>query len=113
MNRSEANTISKEVIAELQAFAKARGITIESAGGKYDDVSLTMKIKIVTDVEKAVEAKKSNVDSICALYNLVPSRAGIKLVDYNSRAYKMPFIYEKGGKRYKCDENVIRRYLAA
>jgi hypothetical protein len=110
MDKKAATTISKDIIAELQEFAKARGLTITSEGGKFDSVSLTMKVKIA-ETEKAKEAQSSQIENLCKLYNIVPERNGIKLVDFKQRSWKRPFVYMKDGKRWVCDEQTIRAYL--
>ena len=110
MDKATANKLSKEIIAELQSLAKKHGLTIENGGGKFDSVSLTMKIKI-SETEKAKVATENNMKSICSLYNLEEERNGIKLVDFKQRSWKRPFIFLQDGKRYVCDERTIKLYL--
>lgn len=110
MDKKIAQNISKEVIAELQALAKKHGFTIENAGGKFDDVSLTMKIKI-SETAKAKAADENEVKSICSLYNLEAERNGIKLVGFKPRSWKRPFVFMQDGKKFVCDERTIKAYL--
>jgi len=44
---------------------------------------------------------------------LVMEKNGCKLVRYDSKKYKMPFIYEKGGKLYKTSEEHAKFLFAA
>lgn len=112
MDKNTANTLSKEIVKELEALAKRHNLTITPKGGKFNDFSLTMKIEIA-EAEGKKEAQTEKVKDVCSMYGLVEARNGIKLVDFNSRAHKMPFIFLKNGKRFKCDVDTIKSYLGA
>lgn len=104
--------------AEMQAILSKYGIDsnleIEVGNMKFSEAEVEIKVKA-----KVVGAKTlTNVileSRVAALGMKLTNRFGDQLVDYNTRAHKMPFVYINAadGKRYKCTEQMAKMRFAA
>lgn len=104
--------------AEMQALLSKYGIDsnleFEVGSMKFSESDVEIKVKA-----KVVGAKSfSNVileTRAAALGLKLKNKFGDELVDYNTRAHKMPFVYINAadGKRYKCTEQMAKMRFAA
>lgn len=104
--------------AEMQALLNKYGVdsNLEIAVGnmKFNEAEVEIKVKA-----KVVGAKTlTNVileSRVAALGMKMKNKFGDELVDYNTRAHKMPFVYINAadGKRYKCTEQMAKMRFAA
>ena len=98
--------------AEMQNLLNKYGIgsNVEFVIGnmKFSDVEVDIKV-----YAKIVGRKTFNnlqfESRVASLGLQLKNAFGDELVDYNSKAYKMPFVYVKAnGKKYKCDERTAK-----
>ena len=71
------------------------------------EMKLSAKIKGATSIDDIV------LESRVKALGLVMEKNGCKLVRYDSKKYKMPFIYEKAGKLFKTSEAHAKYLFAA
>ena len=106
----------KALRSEMQAVLDKFGANIEFEVGnmRFSDAEVDIKVKAKikgaatrTDKQLELYAKMAGVTKF-------ENDRGDKLVGYNSRSYKYPFIYVNGldGKRYKCDERTVKMKFA-
>jgi hypothetical protein len=103
----------KDLRAELQAVLDKFGANLEfEIGGiRFSDAEATFKL--TAKVKGAVTYKDLVLESRVKALGLVMEKNGYKLVRYDTKKYKMPFIYEKGGKLYKTTEMHAKMLFAA
>lgn len=115
-SKSEVRALSAQMEAALKAMAKAAGmnISISCAGGTLSGGEVTLKFKIKSTDESGKTLPNGMLKTYANMYGLSLEQVGSrKLVDYNPRAHKTPFIYEMSGKRYRCDARTASAYFAA
>jgi sporulation-control protein spo0M len=102
----------------LDAYAAKQGITLTVGNMSFtpEAVSIKMEAKIVGG--KGIREQK--IDSALQLQAMYDGLSldvcsGKQLVGYNSRAYKMPYIYLQinTGKRFKTSRNQAKMYFTA
>ena len=108
-NKATLTTLRNEMNALLSKYGVENGFNIETGKIKFSEHDCTIEVKV------AIEGKQTFNDVILestvkALGIKLVNSNGDRLVEYNSRSYKMPFIYvnAKDGKRYKCDEQTAK-----
>ena len=109
-DKTNLNTIRAEINAVLSKYADSQGITLQLGNIKFTEGEFDAKLNA-----KIVGAK-TRTDTI--LESVVASRGlqtvglnGRKLVSYNTRSYKYPFVYEQNGKRFKCSTETAMMYF--
>lgn len=104
MDRNKAETVIKEIEAAIQGVMTRHGLTSRGGRGKCDSNGLTVSFELKEAVTSgsgstSVQQTKALLDA-CASYGISPnvlfesSGRTHKLVDYNPRAWKTPFITE-------------------
>lgn len=113
-DRKNLTALRAEMSALLKKFGVDTNLEFEVGNMKFSESEVEIKIKA-----KVAGAKtRTNVileSRVAALGLKMKNSAGDELVDYNTKAYKMPFVYlnARDGKRYKCDENSAKMRFAA
>lgn len=106
--------------ADLQALIDNSGLfenlNIQIGNMKFTNSSVEMKASAT--ILGAKTAKEDTIDRHLVYFAKVNNltlepRNNKKLVGYNSRSHKYPYLYENmvDGKRYKCDEYTAKRYF--
>lgn len=94
--------------AEMQALLSKYGVD--------SNLEIEVEIKVKAKVAGAKTLTNVLLETRAAALGLkLTNKFGDQLVDYNTRAYKMPFVYINAadGKRYKCDERTAKvRFVA-
>lgn len=90
------------------------GLEFDTGRIKYENAECTVPLKV------KIKGMKSRDDEMLEMMAqmkglTLESRNGRRLVEFNSRNRKYPFIYldEADGKRYKCDERSAQFHFAA
>jgi hypothetical protein len=113
-DRKNLNALRAEMQAILSKYGVDSNLEIEVGNMKFSEAEVEIKVKA-----KVVGAKTlTNVileSRVAALGMKLTNRFGDQLVDYNTRAHKMPFVYINAadGKRYKCTEQMAKMRFAA
>lgn len=113
-DRTSLKNLRAEMQALLSKYGVEANVNFEVGNMKFSESEVEIKVSA-----KIVGAKTlSNVileTRAKALGLVLKNKMGDELVDYNTRAHKMPFVYVSGrdGKRYKCDETIARMRFSA
>lgn len=104
--------------AEMQALLTKYGVdsNIEFEVGNMKFSAAEVEIKVSAKITGAKTLTNMILESrVAALGLTMKNKFGDELVDYNSRCYKMPFVYLNAadGKRYKCDERSAKMRFSA
>lgn len=113
------DSFDKEVLRNLRSDMEAllakygASVNVDFTVGnmRYSAAEVDMKIKAV--VKGAVTRTDENLQRMMAFYGLVEQKNGKRLVRYDSRKHKYPFIYEFGGKLFKTTEVGAKALFAA
>lgn len=89
----------------LDGFAKEHGLEIQLQGMRYEATSF--KVPMQVKIEGAVTAEESFaiewLEEQMKEHGLSKTgRNGEKLIKFDSKKPKYPFIFQKNGKQYKC-----------
>jgi len=115
MNRFDKSSLAA-VRAELNAVLAKYGMeqNLEFALGNIRFTEGSFNTTLTCNIKGAVTREDQILNSVLKAHKLGRQSAdGLrKLVGYNSRAKAYPFIYEFGGKRFKCSIIAARQYFA-
>jgi hypothetical protein len=106
-------TSLKALRAEMQALLNKYGADANLAFevGNMSFSTAEVQIKVSAKVVGAKTMTNYILESRAAALGLkMKNKLGDELVDYNTRAHKMPFVYTNAadGKLYKCDERMAK-----
>lgn len=113
-DRKNLNSLRAEMQALLSKYGVDSNLEINVGNMKFSEAEVEIKVKA-----KVIGAKTlTNVileSRVAAMGLKMTNKFGDQLVDYNTRAPKMPFIYVNAadGKRYKCTEQMAKMRFAA
>lgn len=113
-DRQNLKALRSEMDALLKKYGVASNLDITVGNMKFTDVEVEIKVKAKVKGAKTFSNTILETRAASLGVKLKNSR-GDELVDYNTRAYKMPFVYRCGktGKMYKCDETTVKTRFAA
>jgi hypothetical protein len=108
----------KALRAEMEVLLSKYGVesNIELSVGNMKFSAAEVEIKVEAKIIGEKTLTNALLESRVASLGLkIKNKFGDELVDYNPRAYKMPFIYInwRDGKRYKCSEESVKLRFAA
>ena len=108
----------KALRAEMQNLLNKYGVdsNIEFNVGNMKFSESEVEIKVSAKIVGAKTFSNVILESrVAALGLIMKNSLGDELVDYNTKAYKMSFVYlnARDGKRYKCDERTAKLRFAA
>jgi hypothetical protein len=112
-DRKNLTALRDEMSALLKKYGVDTNLEFEVGNMKFSEAEVEIKVKA-----KVVGAKTlTNVileSRVAALGMKLKNALGDELVDYNTRAHKMPFVYisARDGKRYKCTEDMAKMRFA-
>jgi uncharacterized protein YejL (UPF0352 family) len=113
-DRANLKALRAEMQAVLEKYGVASNLEIEVGNMKFSENEVEIKVK--AKVKGAKTFTNTILESrVAALGIKMKNRAGDELVDYNTKAYKMPFVYlnARDGKRYKTSEEGAKMRFAA
>jgi hypothetical protein len=103
-NKSNLTSLRKEMNELLQKYGVSANIDFSVGNMKFRDTEV--EIKVSAKIKGAKTFSNTVLETRAASLGLkLVNASGDKLVDYNPRAYKKPFIFMKAsdGKKYCCD----------
>lgn len=102
--------------SEMQALLDKFGANIQFEVGNMRFSESEVDIKVKAKIKGATTRTDKQLELYAKIAGVTKfeNDRGDKLVGYNSRSYKYPFIYLNGldGKRYKCDERTVKMKFA-
>lgn len=113
-DKKNLSALRDEMNAVLQKYGVDANLEITVGNMKFS--STEVEIKVTAKVKGAKTFNDTILEGRAATLGLkLKNRNGDILVDYNTRAHKMPFVYIDGsdGKRYKCGEMTAKVLFAA
>jgi uncharacterized protein YejL (UPF0352 family) len=112
-DRTNLKALRVEMAAVLEKYGVAANLEIAVGNMKFSEAEV--EIKVTAKVIGVKTRADSMLETMIKLKGLKLKNAkGDELVGYNSRAHKMPFIYQNAaGKRYKCAEEMAKMLFAA
>lgn len=113
-DRKNLTALRAEMSALLSKYGIDSNLEFEVGNMKFSEAEVEIKVKAKVTGAKTL----TNVileSRVAALGLKMKNKFGDELVDYNTRAHKMPFVYINAadGKRYKCDERMAKMRFAA
>jgi flagellar hook-basal body complex protein FliE len=108
-DRANLKALRDEMNALLNKYGIDANLEFSVGNMKFSEVDAEIKVKATIKGAKTFSNVILETRAASLGLNLM-NKMGDKLVDYNSRAYKMPFVYINAadGKRYKCDERTAK-----
>lgn len=113
-DKKNLSSLRAEMSAVLQKYGVDSNLDIDVGNMRFS--ASEVEIKVTAKVKGAKTFSNVILESRAAALGLkLTNKMGDQLVDYNTRAHKMPFIYVSAndGKRYKCDESMAKLRFAA
>jgi hypothetical protein len=113
-DRTNLKSLRAEMEALLQKYGVDSNLEITVGNMKFSEAEVEIKVK--AKVKGAKTFTNVILESrIAALGLKMKNQFGDELVDYNTKAYKMPFVYRCAttGKMFKCDERMAKMRFAA
>ena len=110
-DRKNLQALRAAMEAVLAKYGVDSNLQFEVGQMKFSDSEV--QIKVSAKVKGAKTFNDVVLESRVKALGLVMEKNGCKLVRYDSKKYKMPFIYEKGGKLYKTSEDHAKFLFAA
>jgi hypothetical protein len=102
-----------EMDALLEKYGKKTGLDFEVGNMRFSDTEVDIKVKAkVSGVKTRTDSNLELFAKMAGITNLT-NRSGDRLVEYKTRSPVYPFVFERGGKRYKCSEAQARSLFAA
>jgi len=100
---------------EMEAVLAKYGIdsNLEFTVGSMKFAAAEVEIKVSAKIKGARTLKDSLLEARVKTLGLVMEKNGARLVRYDTKKYKMPYIYEKGGKLFKTTEEHAKILFAA
>lgn len=110
-DRKNLQALRVEMEAVLAKYGVDSNLEISVGNMKFSQNEV--EIKVSAKIKGAKTFKDTMLESRVKALGLVMEKNGCKLVRYDSKKYKMPFIYEKGGKLFKTSEDHAKFLFAA
>ena len=119
LTRERTQMINREAQAALEEVARKHNLKVVSQGGSYapDGANATFKFMFTdqttdgTPMTPEFLALRALHPEIAGYTFYVPGKGYIKMLGYNSRAKKYPYLYEEcaSGKIYKTTAHIIEK----
>ena len=113
-DRSNLKALRAEMEALLAKYGVDSNLDITVGNMKFSEAEVEIKVR--AKVKGAKTLTNVILESRAAALGLkIKNSLGDELVDYNTRAPKMPFVFKCGktGKMFKCDERLAKIRFAA
>jgi hypothetical protein len=110
-DRKNLNALRAEMEAVLAKYGVESNLEFSVGGMKFS--SSDVEIKVSAKVKGAKTFNDVVLESRVKALGLVMEKNGAKLVRYDSKKFKFPFIYEKNGKLFKTSEEYAKFLFAA
>lgn len=118
-DRKTVRETARDVVSELQQYAKDNGLVIERGNCSFDDTFFNLKIKVTikgSDTQEMRDLKQHIgwLDEHIDLNKVADINGkSFKLVGYKTRATKKPYIIQdvKSNSEYVCSEDLVKRHF--
>jgi hypothetical protein len=110
-NKPNLMTLRAELLKVLKEHGP-EGIEFTLGNIKFSDSECT--IALSAKIEGAKTMTDVMLETRCAALGLqIVNKSGWKLVGYKPKNWKMPFLFERDGKTFKCSEDQAKFYFKA
>lgn len=109
-NKSNLKALREQIQKALDE-AGFENLEFNVGNCRFDPAEATFQLK--TKIKGVKTTGQTILQDKIRRLNLVQQKGDMKLVDYKPRNYKLPFIMEQNGKRYKLTEYQAKAYFAA
>lgn len=110
-DRANLKTLRADLQSVLDTYAAKHGLEFDIGGIRFSEAEAN--IKLTAKVKGATTRTDLNLQRMITAYNLVMEKNGRKLVRYDTRKPKYPFIYEENGKMFKTTADRAKLLFAA
>lgn len=112
-DKATLRALRSEMDALLEKYGKKTGLEFEVGNMRFSDAEVDIKVK--AKVSGAKTRTDSNLEMFAKMAGItnLTNKDGDRLVEFKTRSPKYPFVFERGGKRYKCSEAQARMLFAA
>lgn len=113
-DKTNLKALRAEMQAVLEKYGVKTNLDIQVGNMKFSEAEVEIKVK--AKVKGAKTSAQGLIETMAKIKGLkLKNSFGDELVEYNTRAYKMPFVYRNAadGKLYKCDERAAKMRFAA
>lgn len=113
-DKANLKALRSEMQAVLEKYGMASNLEFNVGNMRFSEAEVEIKVK--AKVKGAKTHAESQIEIMAKIKGIkLKNSAGDELVEYNSRAYKMPFVFKCGktGKMFKCDERAAKIRFAA
>lgn len=113
-DRANLKALRAEMQAVLEKYGVASNLEITVGNMKFSEAEVDIKVK--AKVKGAKTRSNQMLETMAQIQGLkLKNSTGDELVDYNTRARKMPFVFKcaKTGKMFKTDERGAKQRFAA
>ena len=100
-DRKNLKNLRSELEAVLAKYGADANLDFEIGNMRFD--ATVTEIKVKATVKGAETAEDRFLLSQIKAHGLVQEKNGARLIRYDTKKHKYPFIYESAGKRYKTD----------
>ncbi len=101
--------LDREIIAELRDLSEKYNLGISTAGGRYDDMQYTLKLKITLTNEQGVSGDKVMWDKWAATYGLRKEDFGQTFNSGSAKTFKIVGVHPRRTKRPIVGEDIITK----
>ena len=99
--------------SEMQAVLDKFGANLQFEVGNMRFTESEVDIKIKAAIKGKRTRSDSQLETMAKMFGLkMENSKGDRLVEYKARNTKYPFIFERGGKRYKCSDTQAKMLFA-
>lgn len=110
-DRANLKSLRADMEAVLAKYGVNANLNFELGTMRFSEAEVEVKLKAT--VKGAVTRTDLNLQRMIAAYNLTQEKNGVRLVRYDTKKHKYPFIYEKNGKMFKCSTETAKILFAA
>lgn len=111
-DKANLKALRSEMEAVLKKYGMASNLEFEVGNMRFSTAEVEIKVK--AKVKGAKSRADSQLEMYAKMFGLkMKNSNGDVLVEFKSRNTKYPFIFERGGKRYKCSELQAKTLFAA
>lgn len=110
-DRKNLNALRAEMEAVLAKYGMESNLEFTTGSMRFSESEVEVKVK--AKVKGATTFSDIVLESRVKALGLTMEKNGMKLVRYDSKKFKFPFIYEKGGKLFKTSEDHAKFLFAA
>ena len=111
INKAVCGQLRADLTKLLEAYGEANNLKFHVGNMSYQDMEVSIKLTAavkggVSETGVVVNAK---IEQVAKDFDLLISKNGNTLVDYQPRKHRYPFIYQDAtGHRFQCDRTRVK-----